>query len=124
MAKDESDPMAFLQRMRERTAGLLEQLDDTGSVSIAPQKEGNGGGGKAASVSTEFRDMDVTVSAPPSNLTPDEEVEWWKRRIQFLSAPIVEPENSAKACGAKETGGDSKGVDSYEISEFKSSSRK
>ena len=32
---------------------------------------------------------DTSSSKPPQNLTPDEEVEWWKNKISALSRPAV-----------------------------------
>lgn len=81
---DDSDPMAFLKMMKLKTAEILDQLE-----------------GSDGHVLTARRDIDQvdrsiirteTVESygdrPPKGLSPDDEVDWWRRKVASLSGPV------------------------------------
>lgn len=83
------DPIAFLNAMRQRTAMLLGQLDtdhecDLSDLGKAVSKDDDAANNSACAKA----DSDSHVS-PPENLSPEEEVEWWKSRIAQLSGPVA-----------------------------------
>jgi hypothetical protein len=100
MSKAETDPIDFLNSMRQRTAQLLGQLDTDHNVDVTdigravPKTscEAACDGGKAVS---------DAAPGPPENLSPDQEVEWWKRRIADLSGPCTSVEGSKSGLEAE-----------------------
>jgi hypothetical protein len=112
-----ADPIAFLNSMREKTAHLLEALDtdhqittDLSAIEKPVQVDS-----RAPSDSKAVSD---TAVAPPGNLSPEEEVEWCKRRLAQLSGPV--DDNGVKGESKSDSKSESKGSCSIG---FKSSSK-
>ena len=97
------DPMAFLDIMRARTSQLLEQLDP--EAPISPRAAGKENTRISTAAVPSVTAYDLSLSAPPSNFTTDEEVEWWRRKIAVLSAPVGD---EAKSVPKQDSGTDSK----------------
>eukprot|EP01036_Dinobryon_divergens_P008313 gene8313-11099_t len=83
-AKDEDDPMEFLNKMRGKINAIK---------SISEEQEG-----EAAVIANARKRMDridallaepvvheSKPTAPPPGLSPQEEVDWWNRKIASLS---------------------------------------
>ena len=95
------ETLDFLANIRKKLASLgveciQEDVREKENYSSSNIKAAGGGGkgcvgGGDASTTGRFSNFELSSSShPPANLSPEEEVEWWRLKISLLSTPVVD----------------------------------
>mmetsp|Transcript_20205 Transcript_20205/g.20307 ORF Transcript_20205/g.20307 Transcript_20205/m.20307 type:complete len:113 (+) Transcript_20205:136-474(+) len=88
MSKDE-DPMAFLNKMRNKIDAIKtiseEQSEEAAVIASARDRMDRIDALLAEPVPHESK-----PTKPPAGLGPQEEVEWWNKKIASLSGPVTD----------------------------------
>lgn len=87
MSKADADPIDFLNSMRQRTAHLLGQLDAENNVDVSDIARAVPKTGSTYDDAASSKAVLNSRAVPPDHISPEDEVEWWKRRIADLSVP-------------------------------------
>mmetsp|Transcript_22560 Transcript_22560/g.32978 ORF Transcript_22560/g.32978 Transcript_22560/m.32978 type:complete len:119 (-) Transcript_22560:186-542(-) len=87
----DEDPMAYLNAMKAKMAHMeeLQTVGDEALAAAANAKESMERIDAMLSEPAETKQSSSSSNKPPPGLKPDEEVEWWNRRIAALSGDVV-----------------------------------